>query len=166
MIKVYGSLCILSAALWGWRQQRRECRQRCRVREDLLSALRQMGEAIRLARTPLPALFRRVAAGCETAEGTAFFRTAGNCAAAGEDLAKTWTDLCGPLPLTEEERRALVDLSHAFGGDEDQLCRAAALSAEVLQRCAEESRCRRTEEDKRNAALWLSGGALAVILLI
>ena len=166
MMKVCGSLCILSAAVWGWLSQRRESRKRCRVREDLLSALRQMSEGIRLARIPLPALFRRGAALCETAEGAAFFRAAGNCAAAGENLGKTWTDLCTALPLTEEECRCLTDLSRSFGGDEDQLCRGIDWAVGVLQRCGEEHRQRRTEEEKRSAALWLSGGALAVILLI
>ena len=43
---------------------------------------------------------------------------------------------------------------------------ACSVAEAVLERCGEERRACRTAEEKRAAALWLTAGALAVILLI
>lgn len=166
MRKLAGSLCILGAAVWGLWTQRREARRQSLLRAELLSALRRMAEAVRLARTPLPDLLHHASQRCETAEGADFFRAAACAAAAGEDLTARWEEGAMALSLTEEERRALAELGRSFGGDEDQLCRAAVVAEAVLERCGEERRACRTAEEKRAAALWLTAGALAVILLI
>lgn len=166
MLKLLGSVCILSAAFCGFFQQYRQGRMKYRAREDILSALRQMEGAIRLARTPTPRLLVQAAAHCQTAQAADFFLAAARCAAAEEDFGESWRSLCAGLPLEAEERCALGEVGRAFGADEEQLCRAVALSASVLQRCGDEARLRRADEDKRAAAVWLSGGALAVILLI
>lgn len=165
MTKLLGTVLVLSAAFWGWGLQRRERRRVRRTRLDILSALRRMGEEIRLARTPMPQLLEAVASDCG-GEGAVFFRSAARSARSGEPLAKAWAGAAEALPLTGEEHRALLELGHAFGGDEERLCRSIALAAAVLQRHAESAENRRGEEEKRSAALWGCGACLAVILLM
>lgn len=165
MTKLLGSLCILCAAFAGLWSQRAEGRRWRQTRLDILAALRQMGEEIRLARTTLPLLLEHAAEGCG-AEGGAFFRSVAAAAKRGEDLPAAWDQAVQALQLEAEERRALSELGRSFGGDEESLCRAIAIAAVVLQRRAEEAESHRGEEEKRTAALWASGGALLVILLI
>ena len=162
MTKLLGSLLVLGASLWGMTLQLRERGRRRRTRLDLLDALRQMGEEIRIARTPLPCLLERAAE--RGGEAGAFFRAAAH--ALREEEGDTWKKGAAALPLEEEERRALQEMSWRFGGDEESLCSAISLACAVLQRHGEEEERRRGMEEKRSAALWGSAGALAVILLI
>ena len=164
MTKVLGSLLVLGASLGGMTLQLREQRRQRRVRLDLLDALRRMGEEIRIARTPLPDLLEQ-AADCG-GEAEEFFRAAARAVREGEGAAAVWRERAEFLPLEEEERRVLQELSLRFGGDEESLCSAIALACAVLQRHGEEEERRRGMEEKRSAALWGSAGALAVILLI
>ena len=164
MTKLLGSILVLGASLGGMTIQLRERNRRRRTRLDLLDGLRQMGEEIRIARTPLPCLLERAAE--RGGEAGHFFRAAAHALREGEGVDDAWKKGAGALPLEEEERRALQEMSWRFGGDEESLCSAIALACAVLQRHGEEEeRCRGMEE-KRSAALWGSAGALAVILLI
>lgn len=165
MTKFLGALCVLGASLWGWLDRSRERRKQRETRLDILSALRRMGEEVRLARTPMPQLLLAVASDCG-GEGAVFFRSTAQAARSGEPLAAAWTAAGKDLPLSGEEKRSLSELGQAFGGDEEQLCRRLALTVSVLQRRADETERCRAEEEKRSAALWGCGGALAVILLM
>lgn len=164
MTKLLGSFLVLGASLGGMTLQLQEQRRQRRTRLDLLDALRRMGEEIRIARTPLPRLLEQ-AADCGGAAGE-FFRAAAHSAREGEGAGDTWRRSSASLPLKEEERRVLQEMSRRFGGDEESLCSAIALACAVLQRHAEEEERGRREEEKRSVALWGSAGALAVILLI
>ena len=162
MTKLLGSILVLGASLGGMTIQLRERGRRRRTRLDLLDGLRQMGEEIRIARTPLPCLLERAAD--RGGEAGHFFRAAAHALREGEGDA--WKKGVGALPLEEEERRALQEMRWRFGGDEESLCSAIALACAVLQRHGEEEERHRGMEEKRSAALWGSAGALAVILLI
>ena len=164
MTKLLGSFLVLGASLGGMTLQLQEQRRQRRTRLDLLDALRRMGEEIRIARTPLPRLLEQVA-DCGGAAGE-FFCAAARSVREGEGAGDTWRKGAASLPLEEEERRVLQEMSRRFGGDEESLCGAIALACAVLQRHAEEEECGRREEEKRSVALWGSAGALAVILLI
>ena len=164
-MKMMGAALILGAALWGWYVQSRERRERRRTRLDILSALRRMSEEIRLARTPMPELLEAVASDCSGA-GENFFRAISSAICGGEDVEQAWIRAADRLALEEDERRALRELGQALGGDEEQLCRAAALTMAVLQRRAEEAEAQRKEEEKRCAAIWGCGGIMLVILLM
>ena len=61
---------------------------------------------------------------------------------------------------------ALRELGWGLRGDEEAACRALAAASLRLERLLEEWDRRRPEEEKRETALWLSGSALLVILLI
>lgn len=165
MRRMLGAAFILGAALWGWLDQYRKRRRVRETRSDLLTALRRMGEEVRLARTPMPQLLLTVASDCGGA-AAAFFTAAAKAARSGEQLSRAWAAAGRDLPLTGEEQRAVAGLGRAFGGDEEQLCKAVAVTVSVLQRHAQAEESRRGEEEKRSAALWGCGGALAVILLM
>ena len=56
MIKLAGSVCILAGGALAWQRQRRERHRRRQMLGELLAALEDMGQEIRMARTPLPEL--------------------------------------------------------------------------------------------------------------
>ena len=70
------------------------------------------------------------------------------------------------LPLRREDRQALAAMGDALQGDEENICKAILLTNKSLRKDLELTRDRRQETEKRSAALWLSGAALLVILLI
>ena len=164
-MKLMGAALIMGAALWGWYVQSRDRRGRRKTRLDILSALRRMSEEIRLARTPMPELLEAVASDCGGA-GEAFFRSVSAAIRGGEEANRAWNCAAESLALEEDERRALRELGQALGGDEEQLCRALALAAAVLQRRAEEAELGRQEEEKRCAVIWGCGSIMMVILLM
>ena len=55
MLKLLGSLCVLSGGGLVWRSCLAERRRQRETLCDLLTALRRMAEEIRMARTPMPA---------------------------------------------------------------------------------------------------------------
>ena len=57
-------------------------------------------------------------------------------------------------------------MGDALLGDEENICKAILLTNKSLRKDLELTRDRRQEMEKRSAALWLSGAALLVILLI
>ena len=160
MVKVLGSLLVAGASLWGWQRQRAERRRRMDTLWALSSGLSRMAEAIRLERTPLPRLLEHLAG-----EGE-FFRQLRAALTAGEGAEDTWRRLAEAAPLEPADREALAEAASGLSGDEEQICRALTAAAERLRRSLEAERAAGPEREKRTAALWLSGGALLVILLI
>ena len=96
-----------------------------------------------------------------------FLTPAGDSAAEQTELlsreAETGTDAVVLIPA---DREALAEAASGLSGDEEQICRALTAAAEHLRRSLEAERAAGPEREKRTAALWLSGGALLVILLI
>ena len=70
------------------------------------------------------------------------------------------------MPLSPADRAALAEAAGGLSGDEEQICRALGAAAQRLRRSLEAERAASPEREKRTAALWLSGGALLVILLM
>lgn len=165
MVKLAGSVLILAGGLLARRSRGAECRRRLDTLSDLLSALRRMGEEIRMARTPLPLLLERLASGCGPEAGT-FFRTAASAAKQGTNLPAAWAKAAQALPLPEADRAAVAALGEDLRGDEETICKAVSLVIYQLAKTLEELLRRKPEEDKRTAALCLSGAALLVILLL
>lgn len=158
MIRALGCALVAGAALWGWQRQRAERRRRMDTLWVLSSGLRRMAEAIRLERTPLPRLLERL-------EGD-FFRQLREALRGGETAESAWRRLADQSPLAPADRAALAEAAGGLAGDEEQICRALTAAAEQLRRSLEAERAASAEREKRSAALWLSGGALLVILLI
>ena len=70
------------------------------------------------------------------------------------------------LPLGAADRSALAALGELLQGDEESICKGISLTSHRLAKSLEEARDSRAEREKRAGALWLSGAALLVILLI
>lgn len=160
MVRALGGLLVAGAALGGWLGQRAERRRRMDTLWALSSGLSRMAEAVRLERTPLPRLLERLGRESD------FFRRLGPALAAGEGAEAAWRRLAQDLPLPPEDREALAEAASGLSGDEAQVCRALTAAAERLERSLEAERAASMEREKRSAALWLSAGALLVILLI
>ena len=165
MIRFLGSACILSGGLMTVLLQLRERHRTRRLLADLLSALRRMGEEIRLCRTPLPRLMETLSASCG-GDAAAFFAAVGSRLRRGEDAETLWRQHAACLPLPPAAKQALAEVGSALHGYEENVCKALSLAILELEKCAAEWDKQRPETEKRTAALWLSGAALLVILLI
>ena len=158
-----GSLLILSGGAMGMFLQTRERRRRRETLGNLITALGRMEEEIRLMRTPLPRLLLRLSDEIPGDAG-AFLGRVAESIRSGEPPETVWRREAEALPLKEQDRAALRTLN--FQGDETALCGAVALLVRQLLRSREEGEREETQEAKRSAALWASGAALLVILLI
>lgn len=163
MVKLVGSLFILTGGGLVWWLQRQSYQRRRNELFDLVSALRSIGEEIRMARTPMPILLRKVAANCGE-DIQKFFLMAAVSAEKGEGLTGAWRKGLLELPLEDREREILLGVE--FQGDEEKVCHSISLAAFRLAQSVEELERRRPEEAKRVSALCVSGAALLVILLI
>lgn len=163
MKALLGSLCILGGGALGIRMQARERRRRQVLLRDLAAALWRMEEEIRLKRTPLPRLLSGLSASFP-GEAGAFLGQVSAAVRNGESPERVWKREAESLPLSERDRSVLLSLN--FRGDETALCGAAALLARQLERSREELESEEAQEGRRTAALWASGAALLVILLI
>ncbi|MCI9579409.1 MAG: hypothetical protein HFF98_11260 [Oscillibacter sp.] len=165
MLRLLGSLCVASGGVLAWYVQRAERRRERDARSDLLRAFRRMGEEVRMARTPLPALLSALAADCGE-PAAAFFQAVSRAAAGGENLPQVWRERSEALPLPERDKSAVSTLVKDLQGDEENAYKAISYVAYELAKSAEEAEHKRPEEEKRAAALWFSASALLVILLI
>jgi len=166
MLKLLGSLCVASGGLLAWRLQAADRRRRRDVLSDFQTAFRRMGEEVRMARTPLPALLGALSEECGSEEAAAFFSAVSRAAGEGESLPEVWRREAESLPLSGRDKSAVAALGCELQGDEETVCKAAAHAACMLAKSAEEAERKRPEEEKRAAALWFSAAALLVILLI
>lgn len=164
MLKVLGSLLVLGAAGRVWLRRKGVRDQEARTLRLLLNTLEEMENAIRLERTSMPRLLSHAARG-EGAAG-AFFQSVGRSVGQGDDLAAAWRQSSAPLALPPEAKTALADLGGKLTGDETRACQGIQFARCCLEGSLEELRRQRPEQEKREAALWLSGAALLIILLI
>ena len=155
MLKLLGSACILAGGFLVQGARLSERRRQWDTLSDVLTALRRMGEEIRLARTPMPLLLEYLAKD-RCPDAAAFLSETAECLRRGESLAESWRREVSRLPLPPEDVRTLEPLGAALGGDEEEACKAISLAAYELAKHAEE----------RAAALCFSAAALLVILLI
>lgn len=165
MLRLLGSLCVASGGALAWHLQRAERRRERDTLSDLQQAFRRMGEEVRMARTPLPALLKALARNCGE-PAAAFFAAVSRAAAVGEDLPRVWREQAEALPLLERDKSVISALVHSLQGDEEEACKAISHVTYELTKSAEEAERKRPEEEKRAAALWFSAAALLVILLI
>lgn len=162
-MKLIGSLLVFTGGGLVWWIQQRERRRKGTVLADLALILRQMQEEIRMMRTPLPELFRKLEKRC----GQDISDVLRAMAAAVEretDVKVLWSEAVCALPVDERMREILCRLD--FSGDEEKLCKELSFAAYEIAKCAEVLESRRMEDGKRVTALCFSGAALLVILLI
>lgn len=165
MLKLIGSLCVAAGGALAWYLQASERRRKRDTLSDFQTAFRRMGEEVRMARTPLPALLKTLAADCGP-EAAAFFHAVSGAAAVGEALPEAWRAQAELLSLDERDKSAVAALGCDLQGDEEKVCKGISHVAYTLAKSAEQAERKRPEEEKRAAALWFSASALLVILLI
>ena len=165
MLKLLGSLCVASGGVLAWYLQRAERRRGRDTLSDLQRAFRRMGEEVRMARTPLPALLNGLASDCG-GPAAAFFTAVSQAAKTGEALPGVWREQAEALPLSQGDKLAVSALVQDLQGDEEKACKGISHVIYTLAQSAGEAERKRPEEEKRAAALWFSASALLVILLI
>lgn len=163
MSKLFGAALVLAAGVWARWTAVAQRRRRRDMLASLCAALRCMSEEIRMTRVPMPELLEALGARYPDGAGAFFQRVA---AGIDRGLGKAWQQAAEELPLPREERMALRELGWGLRGDEEAACRALAAASLRLERLLEEWDRQRPEEEKRATAMWLSGSALLVILLI
>lgn len=165
MVKLLGSLFVLGGGLLAAWQGVLEGRRRWDTLSDMMVSLRRMAEEIRMARTPLLSLMETLAESCHKETG-AFFLQAVGAIRRGDDLASVWKEAAEELTLAEQDRKTVAAVGDSLQGDEENVCKAISLAVYELAKSAEQWERIRPEEAKRRLALWISGAALLVILLI
>lgn len=160
-----GSLCVFAAGGIVWQRRRKERQRQRALLAELAGALERMEAAIRLDQTPLPRLLAILA---EEAAGEtgAFFRMAAWRAETGEPPSAAWAWAAESLPLSEGDKRALIQAGRRLQGEECSVCKGLLLASEQLRSSLEQLERQRPEEDRRNTALCFSAAAMLVILLI
>ena len=118
-----------------------------------------------MTRKPLPILLEDLADDCDSAAAE-FFTDVSVKAKQGEMLSHSWQQAAQRLPLSKRACNLIEDLGNNLQGDEENVCNAISLVIYELVKQAEEWDKQYPEEEKRVAALWMSGAALLVILLI
>ena len=165
MLKLLGALWIFGAGIWSWRRGAAERRRELDTLADLIRLLERMGEEIRLRRTSLPRLLAALGQDrCADIRG--FCSAVAASLEGGAPLGRSWRSAAEALPLSPEDRGAVAALGDSLQGDEENICKAILLTGKTLETSLEDARSGRPEREKRSAALWLSGAALLVILLI
>lgn len=163
MLKWFGSILIL---LGGggvcWLRISANRRETETLRE-LLSAILQMKEEIRLTRMRLPELMLRLANG-RIEPVACFFRSVAQSMRTGIFPADAWRQALNPLAKTVPS--AVAEVGDAFRGDEEQICQSAALAERALQRALKERESLQLDWERRTTAMCFSAAALLVILLL
>lgn len=164
MLKLLGSVCVLSAGVLVRYQMISEERRTTKTLADLAATLEFMGDEIRLNRTPMPRLLLK--AGVGRGEETMAFLAEVRLGSTERGLAEAWRAAAEALPLPGEEKAAAAEAGTCLQGDEERACRGLAAAAEALHRGLERRKSQAAETAKRGTALCLSASALIIILLI
>ena len=165
MLKLLGAVCIFGAAGWAWRRGTAERKRELDTLADLMALLGRMDSEIRLRRTSLPRLLADLGRG-RGPEVRRFCLSVAAALTRDAPLGESWRSAGESLPLDGEARPAVTALGDSLQGDEENVCKAILLTRKILGKRLEEARAGRAEREKRSGALWLSGAALLVILLI
>lgn len=165
MIRLVGSVCILSGGVLAVRQSARKRRQKGELLAELIRALRRMEESVDILQTPIPRLLEEQAKRCGKEARPLFEETLVQLRE-GVPLSEAWSYGCGQLQLEQEENRALQSAFDGWNINNRSVCNGISLACDFLERAQEEQEQRQPEQAKRTAALYLSGAALLVILLI
>lgn len=165
MVKLLGSTLILSGFSAVWLSELRRWRQELGSLNDLVAVLEEMSNGVRLTRTPLPRLFRRLGQARPGAVGDWLVGMSG-ALETGEGIRAVWANACKALPLEEEIQKTVGELGYKLSGDEEQICKAISLVGIQLTRELEEKRRRKRDWERQLTALCFSGAALLIILLL
>ena len=165
-MRLAGTALLTAAGLLAGIIQAQRLRDRAERRAEICRMLDRMEFELDRFRTPLPALFERLAEQLEPETAALCKRIAGDLAAPGErDLAAIWAAAVRPLPSAE--RRILAPLGGVLGryGAEEQV-RALASCARDMERARDEARREAREKGRLWVGLSTACAGLAAVLLI
>lgn len=165
MLKLAGSLCVLSAGGLVWFQRRAALWREMEALRALAAELERMAGGIRLDRAPVPRLLARAGLG-RNGDAAGFFQSVSEGLRRGNPLTEAWRDAAAVLPLTDGDRRTVAELGVSLTGDEAQACKGIDLVNTYLRKRYEELEKRRPERERQSTALCFSAAALVIILLI
>lgn len=165
MLKLTGGICVLLGGFllrWIELQTRRRSRE---TLDGMLLLLRQIGEEVRISRTPLPRLFKSCGE-TEQPELHSFFGTVVQKLRDGQALSDAWRTSVPDLLLSKKCHVILDELGQCLHGDEEAVTKALALAIYRLSQEQDTAEQHRAQEEQRITALTLSASALLVILLM
>lgn len=165
MLKLIGSICIIGSGISMLRQKKKANQQRYEILTNMVLALRNMQEGVRLARAPLPELLNQIAEGYGR-ETTRFFQRIVFELQDGKDAVSAWKSACLDLPIQKSEQTAISAVAECLRNDEESICKGIELAINTLRNARSEWDKHRAEEEQRTAALYISSAMLLVILLI
>lgn len=165
MLKLTGTICVLLGGFllrWMELQTRKQTRA---TLDGLLLVLRQIGEEIRISRTPLPRLFEHCSQ-VNHPELCSFFGAIVRKLQGGQSLSDAWGTSVQDLPLSKDCHMILDELGQSLHGDEEAVTKALALAVYRLSQERDTAEQHRKQDEQRITALTLSASALLIILLI
>lgn len=165
MIKLIGSVLILTGFGVVWISELCRWRKEAETLSDLFAALGEMSDRIRLTRMPLPRLFRELGRAkhgpvCE------WLTEMANHLEAGQPVQSTWISACNNLPVEEGVHTKIAELGYKFTGDEECICNTILVINEFLKNKLEEKQRQKRDRERQATALCFSGAALLIILLL
>lgn len=159
-MKWLGSILICCGGFWWWQLCLAERRRQQHTMEQLLSALYQLREGVRMTRMPLPRLLERAA------EEVPFFGRVLRELQKNEELTAAWEQAAEELQLPPQSEKAWRWLGGRLTGDEQYVLQAMTHVERILEQERQQTAAQKGEADRRTAALCFSATALAVILLL
>lgn len=165
MIRGLGCLLILSGGVGAEVLHARASRRLLETLEGFSALFERMETEIRLNRTPLVQLMRRLLPGTRR-EVRQFLGAAVQAAERGASLPGAWRRESGNLTADAHTRSLIREVGDKLCGDEESACRALRLAAQQLAAGAEKLRRERGDKERRAAVLYVSAAAFLVILLL
>ena len=165
MFDLIGSICIIGAGFCMLWQRKKENRRRSETLTDLMLALRNMAEGVRLGRARLPDLLEKAAAGYSK-DTVRFFHQISVALREGRDVSEIWKSTAQELPIQKDEQTAVAAISESLRNDEEGICKGIELAIHALAAYKSSWDMHRTEEERRFSAMYVSSALLLVILLI
>lgn len=159
-MKWFGSALIFCGGFWWWRLCLSERRRVETTLEQLLAALYQLREGIRMMRMPLPQLLE------QAAKDELFFGEVLQELQKHEELEKAWEQAAEALPLPSQSRKVWSWLGGRLTGDEQSVLQAMAYVEQIMGQESRQMAAEKREANRRTTAICFSTAALVVILLL
>ena len=165
MIRGLGCLLILSGGVGAEVLHARASRRLLETLEGFSGLFERMENEIRMNRTPLVQLMKRLLPGTRR-EVRQFLEAAVQAAEQGISLPGAWRRESARLTVDAHTRALIREVGDKLCGDEEGACRALHLAARQLAERAETLRRERGDKERRAAVLYVSAAAFLVILLL
>ena len=165
MLKLSGSVCILMGGAILCRAKLQERREYLQLLRNLISALRQFGDAVRISHTPLPDVLEKLRRNGDPSV-CRFFETIRTGIQAEDSLPQAWQRAVSQIHLSLRSSSALEEIGQRFAGDDMAVLETLRLAAEALHQELDTLERTCAEDRKRITAFSLSTAILLIVLLL